>query len=328
VKTVAKRIGKWTGIVLSTLVATAAATYPIADWSREPMDDAARAELLSEGKAANFVTTSQGVMHVRLSGPASGPVVLLVHGGVVGGYGFENWRKPLADAGYRVIVPDLLGYGYSDRPDVPYDKDFYNRQLTEMLAGLRIAEPVDIVGASFGGALVTAFAQVHPERVRSVVLLSPAGLGRTQLTNPALMWPVVGDWVFRVFGPSTLEGMMEKSYENTPGRDGMLAWMAEQAKYRGFAEGVLKSLRDYDSEWQPDAYDALGRTTLPVLAVWGTADTVHPFSFTAALERRVPQVELVALHGKGHAITFGETETVLGHVLPFLREFGSDPDDA
>jgi pimeloyl-ACP methyl ester carboxylesterase len=72
--------------------------------------------------------------------------------------------------------------------------------------------------------------------------------------------------------------------------------------------------------------DGLGRTALPVLAVWGTADTVHPFGFTAALERRVPQVELVALQGKGHAITFGETETVLGHVLPFPRE--SDADDA
>ena len=326
-KKVTKRVGKWAGIVLSALVVTAAAVYPIADWSREPMDDAARAELLREGKAENFVATSQGVMHVRMSGPASGPVVLLVHGGVVGGYGFEKWRQPLADAGYRVIVPDLLGYGYSDRPDVPYDKEFYNKQLTELLDGLRMAEPVDIVGASFGGAVVTAFTQVHPERVRSVVLLSPAGLGHIQLTNPALLWPVVGDWTFRVFGPSTLVGMMEKSYENTPGRAGMMAWMAEQAKYRGFAEGVLKSLRDYDSEWLPDAYDALGRAELPVLTVWGTADTVHPFSFTAELERRVPRGELVALHGKGHAITFGETETVLGHVLPFLRK-SSDPDDA
>lgn len=326
-KKVTKRIGKWTGIVLSALVVTAAAAYPIADWSREPMDDAARAELLREGKAENFVTTSQGVMHVRLSGPANGPVVLLVHGGVVGGYGFENWRRPLAAAGYRVVVPDLLGYGYSDRPDVPYDKEFYNRQLTEMLDGLRMTKPVDIVGASLGGAVVTAFAQSHPERLRSVVLLSPAGLGHTQLTAPALRWPVVGDWTFRVFGPSTLAGMMAKSYENTPGRDGMMAWMAEQAKYRGFAEGVLKTLRDYDSEWQPDTYDALGRSRLPVLAVWGTADTVHPFSFTTELKRRVPQVKLVALQGKGHAITFGETETVLGHVLPFLSG-RSDPDDA
>ena len=66
-------------------------------------------------------------------------------------------------------------------------------------------------------------------------------------------------------------------------------------------------------------YDALGRSGLPVLAVWGTADTTVPFEQSKALLKRVPQTTLVPLEGKPHSIAFGETETVLASVLPFLK---------
>jgi pimeloyl-ACP methyl ester carboxylesterase len=317
-KTLFKRISTWIGIILVVLIIGMAAAYQIADWARPPMDDAARTELLREGKAQQFVKTSQGTMNVRISGPVDGPIVLLVHGGVVGGHGFAGWQKPLADAGYRVIVPDLLGYGDSDRPDVTYNRIFYVKQINELLDGLHIKQPVNIVGASLGGAIVTAFTADHPDRVRSVALMSPSGLGHTQLTSPVLQAPVIGDWIFRVFGASTLQAQMAQAYENTPGRDAMIAWMKEQSKYKGFAEGVLKTLRDYDSEYQPQDFDALGQSGLPVFAAWGTKDEIHPYSFSKLLQQRVPQTELLTLEGKGHAITYGQAETVLSAVIPFL----------
>jgi hypothetical protein len=110
---------KWIARGIAALIVLAALAYPAADWLREPLDEAARTELLRSGKADQFVRISAGVMHVRVRGSADGQVVLLVHGASVGGYAYTKWIAPLAYAGYRVIVPDRFGYGYSERPDGP-----------------------------------------------------------------------------------------------------------------------------------------------------------------------------------------------------------------
>jgi len=319
----ARTIGKWVGIVAIIGVAALAVTYPIVDLTRSPLDDTARAQLSSQGAAGRFVPTSQGVMHVRISGPENGPVVMLVHGGVVGGYGFENWQKPLAAAGFRVLVPDLLGYGYSDRPDVTYDRAFYMKQLTELLDGLGVTTRVNLVGASFGGGIVTAFTAEHPTRVASAALMSPAGGGRVPLVPAEFMlWPVIGDWIFRVATPSIVTNQMNTAYANSPNRAAMESWMGEQTRFRGFGEGILHALRDYDSGWQPDALDGLGRSGVPTMLVWGTADAVHPYALSQQWTSRIPRAELVTLEGAGHAITYGRAEDVLASVIPFLGEVG------
>jgi pimeloyl-ACP methyl ester carboxylesterase len=322
VKKALKRIGKWGGIGLGVLVILLGATYFVVDWTRPSLDESARAELIREGRAKQFVPTSQGVMHVRVSGPADGPIVLLVHGGAVGGQGFANWQKPLADAGYRVIVPDLLGYGYSERPDVPYTREFYTTQLSELLSGLNVTKRVNVIGASLGGTIATAFAAENPAKVASLALMAPAGGGRSKIVAGPLDWPVVGDWIFRVMGPSQVETMITDSYENTPARDEMTAWMKDQGRYSGFGEGIVNTIRNYDSTWQPDTNQAVGRTTIPVLAVWGTDDKVNPYPQCDQLRQWIPQLQVFTLDGSGHAITYGQADTVLARVIPFLAKAG------
>ncbi|MGY2290542.1 alpha/beta fold hydrolase [Pseudomonas sp. SDO528_S397] len=290
----------------------------------EPLDETARQHLLQSGEAAQFVRLPMGTMHVRIDGPANGPVVVLVHGGVVGGFGFEKFRQPLANAGFRVIVPDLFGYGFSDRPEVPYTKAFYVDQLNQLLDALGVRTPVSMVGASLGGAIVSAFAARSPQRLNGVGLIAPAGGGREPVVNPLLLWPGVGDVVFHFWGDSNLRNLMDQAYEKSPDRERMATWMAAQTRYPGFAAGVLNTLRHYDAAWQPQDYAALGRSGLPVLAVWGTADTVNPFAQSVVLRQQVPQMQVMPLEGKGHAITFGETDRVLEYLLPFLKRLWGD----
>ncbi|WP_284740096.1 alpha/beta fold hydrolase [Amycolatopsis sp. RTGN1] len=317
------RVLKWGGVAVATLVVGLAATYVIAGATRATLDEPARAELLRDGKAEHFVPTSQGVLNVRLSGPEKGPVVLLVHGGAVGGQGFAAWRKPLADAGFRVVVPDLLGYGYSERPDVPYTREFYTRQLRELLDGLGMTAPVHVIGASLGGAIATAFTAAHPERVASLALMAPSGGGRSDVVAPVLTWPVLGDWIFRVAGPAQVRSMIADAYPPGTARDEMVAWMAEQTRFGGIAEGILNTVRNYDSTWQPDVYQAVGRSGIPVFAAWGTADVVNPYAQSAQVKQWIPRLELFTLPGQGHAITYGQAAAVLERVVPFLRGAGA-----
>jgi pimeloyl-ACP methyl ester carboxylesterase len=144
----------------------AATSYPVADRRRVRLDQAARDALVAEGKAQTFVQTSKGFLHVRVAGPETGQVVILVHGGIVGGQA-------------------------SARPDVAYTREFYLLQLREQIDELGIDGPVNLAGASFGGIVVAEFAAENPGDVASMALMAPAGLGRGGLVSPILSWPMI-----------------------------------------------------------------------------------------------------------------------------------------
>ncbi len=120
-----------------------------------------------------------------------------------------------------------------------------------------------------------------------------------------------------------MTGMMEKAHPPSATRDALVAWMNDQGRYRGFGEGMLNALRNYDMLWQPDVYQALGQTGLPVLTLWGTADTVNPYAQSQQLAAWVPQMKVVTFLGKTHAIGFGGAPLLLPRVLPFLNQAGA-----
>lgn len=99
-----------------------------------------------------------------------GPAVVLVHGWPELSYSWKNQIGPLAAAGYRIIAPDLKGFGASD---APHDKSLYDiRHMTDDLARLIDALGVDraiFCGHDWGGAIVWPMAQLHPDRVAGVI---------------------------------------------------------------------------------------------------------------------------------------------------------------
>jgi 2-hydroxymuconate-semialdehyde hydrolase len=104
--------------------------------------------------------------------------VLLIHGSGPGVSAWANWRLtiPALAAGRRVIAPDMVGFGYSDRPTgVRYNLDTWVAQAVGLLDALKI-EQADLVGNSFGGGLALALAIRHPKRVRRLVLMGAAGV--------------------------------------------------------------------------------------------------------------------------------------------------------
>lgn len=111
------------------------------------------------------------------SGGAGAPV-LLIHGSGPGVSAWANWRlvMPALAQQARVIAPDMVGFGYSERPQgFVYSMDAWVRQAVGLLDALGI-ERTDLVGNSFGGGLSLALAIAHPERVRRLVLMGSAGV--------------------------------------------------------------------------------------------------------------------------------------------------------
>ncbi len=106
-----------------------------------------------------------------------GPPLILVHGSGPGVTAYANWRLtlPVLARRFRVIAPDIAGFGYTERrADTRYTLDFWVSHLLGLMDALRI-EKASFVGNSFGGALTLALATRHPQRVGRFVLMGSAG---------------------------------------------------------------------------------------------------------------------------------------------------------
>ena len=122
-------------------------------------------------------------MDVHPTAAANGQSVLLLHGKNFYGNYWEGTTQALAAAGYRVIVPDQVGFGKSSKPDVHYSFDLLAANTAKLLDTLGVKQ-VAVVGHSTGGMLAVRFARTFPERVTRLVLEDPIGLEDYRLQIP------------------------------------------------------------------------------------------------------------------------------------------------
>lgn len=104
--------------------------------------------------------------------------VLLIHGSGPGVSAWANWRlvAPVLSNKRRVIAPDMVGFGYTERPEgISYNMEVWLKQAIDFIDALGI-EQIDVVGNSFGGALALAMAIHHPHRVRKIILMGSIGV--------------------------------------------------------------------------------------------------------------------------------------------------------
>ncbi len=131
---------------------------------------------MTNPEVAKSVRTGSFTTNVHDVG--TGKPLLLIHGSGPGVSAFANWRLVMPELAKtrRVIAPDMVGFGFSDRPvGIRYDMDTWVQQAVDLLDALDLPQ-VDLVGNSFGGALALALACRHPQRVRRLVLMGSVGV--------------------------------------------------------------------------------------------------------------------------------------------------------
>ena len=134
-------------------------------------------EAVPEGKYADV---GGGVtMHYHEAGSGDRGVVLFVHGSGPGASGWSNFKGNypfLAERGYRTIVPDTMGYGYSSKPEEgAFSLDDVAAQYEALLDALGV-DRATVIGNSQGGAIAITMALNYPELVQKLVLMAPGGL--------------------------------------------------------------------------------------------------------------------------------------------------------
>jgi len=128
-----------------------------------------------------FLQVDESNIRYLESGDSKETLVLL-HGL---GASAERWNPiiPLFTNKYRVIVPDLIGFGYSDKPLVDYTPEFFSEFLEKFLTASNIVRPY-LIGSSLGGQISAEYTASHPDNVEKLILVSPSGIMKQ--STPAL----------------------------------------------------------------------------------------------------------------------------------------------
>ena len=272
-------------------------------------------------------------LDVPAAGKANGKTVLLLHGKNFFGAYWRDTIRALSQAGYRVVVPDQLGFGRSSKPALDYSFHLLASQTKRLLDELKIAQ-VAVVGHSMGGMLATRFALLFPEATTHLVLENPIGLEDYRALVP---WRSTEELYRGQLG--TTEESLRK-YQKTY----FVTWKPEyeewvQVAYRQTLGGEYPRLAWVSAATeqmiyqQPVVYE-FPRVKAPVLLVIGQADRttigrarVSPEALAQLgqypeLGRRAaqafPQATLVEVPDVGHIPHFEAPEKWRTALLGFL----------
>jgi pimeloyl-ACP methyl ester carboxylesterase len=229
----------------------------------------------------------------------AGPPVVLVHGSGPGVTAYANWRLviPALSDRFRVIAPDMVGFGYSERPDgADYSVQTWADQVVGLLDALGL-DKASIVGNSFGGAIALRVATQHPDRVDKLVLMGSMGVD----------FPIT-EGLDRVWGytPSfeNMRGVLDVfAYDRSLVPDELAEVRYRASTQPGFQESYgamfpAPRQRWVDAMRTPD--DEIRKITHETLIVAGREDRVIPVETSLALMRLVDNAQLHVYPHCGH----------------------------
>jgi pimeloyl-ACP methyl ester carboxylesterase len=290
------------------------ALYISADVEQRELDDETRAAM-----AGKFVRLTDGYTHFELAGPNAARTVVLAAGFSVPYYIWDPTFNALTAAGFRVLRYDYFGRGYSDRPSIPFTDDMYVRQLDELLKALRIDSPIDLAGISFGGSLITSFADRYPDRVRSLIYFDPSIRKPYDLALVDHV-PVVWNYLTTVLEQRYwAEGQLGDFLHPEKFPDWAKRY-EDQMQYKGFRRARYSELVSNMRVDQTEQLKRVGQHPRPVLVFWGKQDSTVPFEESEWLMNMLPNGRLVAVDESGHLPQWEQPENVHPEFVEFLNQ--------
>lgn len=253
-------------------------------------------------------------VHVWVTGPTDGPLIVLTHGASMDHRMFDEQLTPLVGAGYRVLTWDIRGHGRSQPiGQVPIDVTDMAEDLLAILDHLGIAGPICVGGQSLGGYVAQELAYREPERVGAMVII-----GSTCITMPIARWE---QWALRSspwwFVPWPWQHLKRTVATSTALRPDVRAYaeaaiaMMSKADFVQIWRGVARSLRP----------EAGYQIEVPLLLTHGNQDRTGNIARTApAWAARDPQCRYEVIPDASHNANQDNPEHFNRVLLDFLAQ--------
>lgn len=246
----------------------------------------------------------------------TGPAVVFVHGSGPGVSAFSNFYanyKTIAAAGYRALLPDMIGFGWSSKPsNTDYTLDLFTTTLGAFLDKLDVRRCV-LVGNSLGGAIAIGYALKQPERVAKLVLMGPGGIEsrETYFKMPGIQ-RMVAEFVGQGFDRAGLRRLLEiLAYDPKFVTDELVDMRLNVLKTQ--PKEVLSRMMI------PDQSGELKQLRCPLLGFWGIEDQFCPASGYEKILRAVPDSRFIMYSRCGHWAMIERSEDFNRNVIEFLK---------
>ncbi len=261
-------------------------------------------ERLHHADKSRFVEIDGARVHYQEAGNPAAPPMLLIHGFCASNFVWSDVLVPLAEAGFRVVAPDLLGFGFSAKPpDGAYTIEMQARMIVGLMDALEI-ERATLVGSSYGGAISSVCALDYPERVERLVLVGAVANDAVK-HHPMLRLaatPLMGDLISPVLldARRLVKRRMRKVYARQNGH--LLdeeRMRAHQLPLKAAAthRAILRTLRN----WSATRIEReAAQLTQPTLLVWGAHDKDVPLPHGERLHELIPHSRLFVFPNCGH----------------------------
>ena len=248
-----------------------------------------------------------------------GSPLMLLHGSGPGVTGWANWRlvMPALSQEHRVLVPDIVGFGYTERPGgITYSMDTWLRHASDFMDAVGV-DSVDLIGNSFGGALALAFAIQNPKRVRRLALMGSVGVDFEITKALDIIWG---------YSPSVenMRTMMSYfAYDQGLVND-ELALMRYEASIRpGVQEAYSAMFPAPRQKWigalASDEHD-IKQIAHETLIIHGREDQVIPLSNSYRLFDLIPNAQLHVFGNCGHWTQIEHSDRFARLIIDFLSE--------
>lgn len=276
----------------------------------------------------SWFTIVDGVrVHYQEAGADSAPPVILIHGFISSNLIWSDVLLPLAAEGFRVIAPDLPGYGYSEKPgSAEYTIESQARAVLGLMDRLQI-DKATVVGASYGGAVAASMALDYPQRVERLVLVGAVTNDepKKKMLLRISRLPLLGDVVTPLFLGSrcVLRKRTEQMYRRLgrPVDERKLEARHHLLATANVHRAMLRTAR----RWNANRIQRQARLiTQPTMLVWGEEDTHIPIKQAFLLREAIPHNRLVIFRNSGHLPPTEYPEQFVKVVTDFLRDGDTD----
>lgn len=245
----------------------------------------------------------------------AGPAVVFIHGSGPGASGASNFRQNIpafTAAGFRVLAPDLIGYGDSSKPTgIDYTLDLFTHTLRDALAALGI-DRAHVVGNSLGGGIAIQLALENPGLVDRLVLMSPGCIEEREVyfAMPGIA-RMVGDFTSPDFTLADQRRLVENLvFDPAVITDELVAERYRVARTQ--PKDVLARMRT------PNLAPRLGELTMPILGFWGEEDQFLPVSGANRFTKACPDCRFTIFSRVGHWVQVERTDAFNRATLDFL----------
>jgi pimeloyl-ACP methyl ester carboxylesterase len=254
---------------------------------------------------SRFITLPDGARaHYRIRGADGAPTLLLLHGSNATLFTWEPWSKALSNH-FRVVSVDLPGHGLTGPvPDQDYSTAGMAKFVDEFADALGI-KSFALAGNSMGGGVAAYFAEMHPDRVKALVLVDAGGIWTARGDHVPLAFTLMRQkWLAGLLAklnpkPLVREGLNDAIVRKAILTEQMIDLYSDMALLQGSRDAMVERFGQMTTD--PDfVRDHVAALTMPVLILWGEQDHLIPIATAHAWNKAIPGSILIVYPATGH----------------------------